>query len=406
MQPTRPVLTIFYHFDPWGRGIGGIDTLIRSQIKYAPREFDVRVVGAGGAGDKAGEWCHRDLHGREIRFLPLFIQQEANARRRVPNTLRYAFHLARRNPSRFDLASDFMHFHRVEPTLLARRWPGEKTLFIHLDIEQQLAVGVERNESRWRRFPAVYLALERASIGQFHQILSCNTSSIRFHQHLYPRLAGRFHFIRNCVDTEVHYPLDTAARERERQVLASNMGLHPDTRFILSAGRLEPVKDPLLLLRAFSQLNRPGTHLLIAGAGSMESVIRRQVSVLSLRARSTLLGALPPDRLANLQRVCSVLVLTSAYEGLPMVLLEALACGTPVVTTPSGECANVVGRGAGIVTRDCSEVSIVSALRRVLDDPREYPASTCTETASPFTASTVIRELFDEMLIRWRPRQC
>jgi glycosyltransferase involved in cell wall biosynthesis len=395
----KPVLTIFFHFDPWGDGIGGIHTLIRSHVKYAPDEFEVRVVGAGGASDTPGAWRIAELHGREIRFMPLYIERKIDTQARIPDTMKYAFHLAGR-----DLASDFMHFHRIEPTMLTWRWPGEKTLFIHLDIEKQLRTEPQRNESRWRRFPHLYLALERLLIGQFHQVLSCNSSSLRFHRERYPRLASRFRFIRNCIDTDIHYPLDPATRQDRRRMFARSMGLHADTRFVLFAGRLEPMKDPLLLLRAFAALNRASTHLLIAGAGSLQEEIRQEITRLNLHQHVSLLGGVAPDQLANLQRVSAVLLLTSAYEGLPMVLLEALACGTPVVTTPSGESADILSPGTGIVSKDFRADSIAEVLRRVLDDPEGYASPNCAQAAKPYSARAVLADLFDEMLARWATR--
>jgi glycosyltransferase involved in cell wall biosynthesis len=57
-----------------------------------------------------------------------------------------------------------------------------------------------------------------------------------------------------------------------------------------------------------------------------------------------MLGSVRQAELAELHRICNAFVLTSAYEGLPLVALEALACGTPVVTTRCGETPNLLSR--------------------------------------------------------------
>jgi glycosyltransferase involved in cell wall biosynthesis len=165
------------------------------------------------------------------------------------------------------------------------------------------------------------------------------------------------------------------------------------------------MKDPETLLRAFAMLECPRAHLLIAGDGSLRNAMERLVTELDLASRVTMLGALPLHDLAELQRISSVLVLTSAYEGLPLVVLETLACGTPIVTTPSGDTAHVVTSASGIVTEGFEAESIVAALDAVLASPDRFPAAACVEAARPFSADAVVAEVFDEMLHRWRRQQ-
>src|SRR3712207_4314765 len=116
----KPVLTIFYQFNPWYATIGGIQTVISLFIKYAPSEFEVRLVGNGNdPSQPTGKWQEAELAGRAVRFLPLFTLQDDNVRSLVPTTIKYTAALIGRC-----FASDFMHFHRLEPTLAALHWRG------------------------------------------------------------------------------------------------------------------------------------------------------------------------------------------------------------------------------------------------------------------------------------------
>lgn len=391
---SRPLLTIFHHFDPWSTAsVGGIDTLIRAYVKHAPASFDLRIVGAGARSDRLGEWRTAELEGRPVRFMAVFRRSAGNVKPRIPDTLRFAAGLAGKR-----LESDFMHFHAIEPTLLTRHWGGDKTLFVHIDIERQLHTPSERNESLWRRFPRAYLALERAAIAQFDRVLSCNRAALDFHRRRYPELAGRFALIRNCVDAEVFQPLDPRGRDQTRAALAHELGVHAGTRFVLFSGRLERMKDPLLLLRAFARLNAPRTHLLIAGDGTLRGAIEQALGGLGIAGKVTLFGAVPARRLAELYRASSVLVLTSAYEGLPLTALEALACGTPVVSTPAGDIAYVVGEASGIVTQDFSAGAVSVALASVLAEPERFPVHGCVAAARANFAQDVVPEVFQRML--------
>jgi glycosyltransferase involved in cell wall biosynthesis len=394
-----PVLTIFYQFNPWNSTIGGIQTIIKYFIKYAPSEFEIRLVGTGNEPKKpTGHWYEAELDGRELMFLPLLNLEDDNVRRRVPTTLKYTAALLGRN-----YASDFMHFHRLEPTLAAVPWAGDKTLFIHNDIHQQMTSGENKKAILWRHLPQAYFALERSLVGQFSQILSCNSDSVKLYQQLYPKVADSVAYVRNPVDNEVFYPLSKEEREQRRIELAKQLRLPDTTRFILFAGRLHPQKDPLLLVRSLAALNEPDVHLLIAGAGELSSQLEAEITQLELSDRVSMLGSIDQASLANLHRLCSIFVLSSAYEGLPLVVLEALACGTPVVTTRCGETPNLLADDSGVVCEERTPTAIAAAMRRVLFNPDDYPSEACVQTAKPYGARHVISDVYSEMLKRWKP---
>ncbi|KAB8330925.1 glycosyltransferase family 4 protein [Scytonema tolypothrichoides VB-61278] len=396
----KPVLTIFYQFNPWNATIGGIQTLINTFIKYAPSEFEVKLVGTNvDPKNPVGEWQQAEFAGREIHFLPLFTLQDDNVRSLIPTTLKYTAALLGRC-----FASDFMHFHRIEPTIAALNWQGEKTLFIHNDIQTQMQARGDKKAILWRRFPAAYFALEGLLVRQFSQILSCNTDAAQLYKQRYPNLQDRIAYIKNSFDNGIFYPLREDEREIKRRELASRLGVDEQTRFILFAGRLHPQKDPILLVRAFATLNEPHIHLLIAGDGELGVEIRAEIARLGLVDKITMLGAVTQSQLAQLHRVCNVFVLSSAYEGLPLVVLEALGSGTPVVTTQCGETPKLLTADSGVVCSERTPACIADALRKVLLHPGDYPTESCVRTANPYAARSVVQQVYSEMLNRWERR--
>jgi glycosyltransferase involved in cell wall biosynthesis len=400
----KPILTIFYQFNPWHSTIGGIQTLIRYYIKYAPPEFDLRLVGTGVDRDRAlGRWHDCELEGRSLQFMPLFNVKDDDVRKLVPTSVRYTLALRGKN-----LASDFMHFHRLEPTLMTRHWPGEKTLFIHNDIHQQInSPSTDKNAILWRRFPKAYFALERYLLGQFQQILSCNSKSIELYRRQYPDWAERIQLVRNIVDDRKFYPLPPLEREQQRQDYAAQRQLPPNTRFLLFAGRLHPQKDPLLLVQAIAALNKLITkdapiHLLIAGQGELMESVRAEIQRLNLTASVSLLGAVGLQDLATLHRLSSAVVLTSVYEGLPLVVLEALASGTPIVTTNCGETPRFLQPGSGVVCPERTPAAVAEAIHQILQAPQRFPAQICLDTARPFAARTVVGQIYETMYQHWK----
>jgi glycosyltransferase involved in cell wall biosynthesis len=286
-----------------------------------------------------------------------------------------------------------MHFHRLEPTLITRNWSGHKSFFIHNDIKKQMDSARGNKAILWQRFPAAYFALEGFSLQQFECIYSCNNESTKFYQQRYPHLADRVSYLKNTVDTEIFYPL--AATEKE------------ESRKILFAGRLHPQKDPLLLIDTLARLARQETleaHLLIAGDGELSEKLRTVINNYGIEERVTMLGAIGQQQLADLHRLSSVFVLTSVFEGLPLTVLEALACGTPVVSTNCGETPKFLSADSGIICYQRTPEAIASAVEKILRDPHQYPTSACTQTAQPYEARTVVDRVYRNMLNIWEER--
>jgi glycosyltransferase involved in cell wall biosynthesis len=112
----------------------------------------------------------------------------------------------------------------------------------------------------------------------------------------------------------------------------------------LSAGRLTEAKDHVGLLRSFAKLRIefPGARLLIAGDGELQAAVRAEIGRLGLDDTVRMLG-LRRD-LPDLMRAADGLVLSSVWEGLPNVVLEALAEGLPVVATRVGGVPEILGQ--------------------------------------------------------------
>ena len=430
----KPTLTIFFQLDPCSPTIGGIQTCIKYIIKYAPAAFRIQLVGITQQSVDVGKWQTMRLHGREFRFLPLLHVADDNVRGIIPTTVKYAWALRnylRRRP----LTSDFYQFHRIEPTLFAQRLKGTKLLYIHNDIYQEVKGG-QKGGILWKRFPWLYFALERRLVGQFHRILSCNTESVSLYQRQYPEISQRVSYVRNTFDSELFYPPNDKTIARAQ--LAQQLNLPPNTRFVLFAGRLHPQKQPLLLVQAMAQLQaqfdnshenarvgrsslgqeqvsddtltsqsvsqsvrtiRP--HLIIVGKGELASQVRHEINRLKLQAHVTLLGPKPQSALADLYRACDVFALTSAYEGLARGSLEALACGTPVVTTRAVETPKFLTADSGIVCDRSTPQGIAQCWQSVLTQPDRFPAEACLRVAAPYEARQVVTALYGELFTNW-----
>jgi teichuronic acid biosynthesis glycosyltransferase TuaC len=172
---------------------------------------------------------------------------------------------------------------------------------------------------------------------------------------------NRIEILRNGVDLELFAPQDRAAARRE-------LGLDTAGPVVLSVGWLAPQKSFDLVIRAAAAL--PDTLLVIVGEGPEKAALQRLARDLQTDERVRFLGTMPQQRLATVYNAADVLVLASAREGLPNVVLEALACGTPVVATAVGGLPEIVRVGAvGRLVQERTPEAIAAALRDLLADP-------------------------------------
>jgi len=137
---------------------------------------------------------------------------------------------------------------------------------------------------------------------------------------------GRIHALRNGVDLEAFRP-PTA----DRAALRKALGVPADAPLVVSVGGLVERKGHHLTIDAVAAL--PGTNLLIAGGGQEESALNARIASLGVADRVRLTGPLPHAALADFYGAADISVLASSREGWANVLLESMACGTPVVAT-------------------------------------------------------------------------
>jgi glycosyltransferase involved in cell wall biosynthesis len=141
--------------------------------------------------------------------------------------------------------------------------------------------------------------------------------------------------------------------------------------FVLCVGTIEPRKNLTRLLEAFACVRRDGfgghALALVGSRGWHDASILRHVERLGLADAVHVLGYVSTDSLVGLYNLAEAVAFPSLYEGFGLPVVEAMACGTPVVTSPGGSLAEVAGAAAELVEPTSVE-SIAAGLRRVLAD--------------------------------------
>jgi teichuronic acid biosynthesis glycosyltransferase TuaC len=161
-------------------------------------------------------------------------------------------------------------------------------------------------------------------------------------------------------------------RLMERQEAKRQLGLDDDKRYLLYVGRLVAVKGLDLLLDAFAQLvqNQRDVELVLVGDGAERLVLAQRATTLGIRDKVHFVGAQPHERIVLWMNAGDVFCLPSHKEGLPTVLLESLACGTPVVATSVGGIPEVVADGqVGRLVHSRDPREMAACIEEVLETP-------------------------------------
>lgn len=183
-----------------------------------------------------------------------------------------------------------------------------------------------------------------------------------------PRLAEEWSFGRyaNKVRIANHHFLDF-----EAYGIHKNLGhRHELVGFV---GRLSEEKGILQFMRAIAMATRRDAKLefVIAGDGQLRDEIHQYIDKLGLGERARMTGWVPHDDLPNLLNELKLIVIPSSTEGLPGVMLEAMACGTPVLASPVGAIPDIVVDGeTGFILADNSPMCIANSISSILKSER------------------------------------
>lgn len=139
---------------------------------------------------------------------------------------------------------------------------------------------------------------------------------------------------------------------------------------ILFVGRLSYRKGLDRLLDAFAAIRSGTERLVLAGEGPLEPHLRRRIAALGLAGRCELTGFLSRSALRDRLQSAALFVSPSDYEGFPLTLLEAMACGTPVVTTRTGPLADG-SQDFPVLAVDSTSEGLAAGIEQALAHPAE-----------------------------------
>ncbi|ANH40214.1 Mannosylfructose-phosphate synthase [Nocardioides dokdonensis FR1436] len=325
---------------------GPVDHAVDVAVGLAARGLDSHVVGPAGAGATRAQQAGVVWH-------PVV----ATSKRDLPGLLRLARTLLRLRP-------DVLHLQDRRAGWLGRALApvlrSTRVVYTLHGVPDALSERVRGNLSaapRRRRDPWLYLHGERWMTRWSRACVVSPSAAVAAYAVEHVGLApARVHVVPNGVDAERFRPSTSGPGQ----------GVEPRELVVAWIGSLEPVKGLDLLVDALGRAE--GVRVLLAGDGPSREHLARRVAAAGLRDRVELLGHVgDPERV--LARA-DALLLTSLAESCPMVLLQAMASGLPVVATSVGGVPELLRheREALLVPAGDPD-AVATALSRLRDDP-------------------------------------
>ena len=397
-QKEKPITRVrsFFQIDPAGAVAGGIDSVMRGIAKWAPADIEVSIVGltTDENARPIGKWSNVLIGDRVIKYFPVGRNNLPMQRSRIPLSVRLTVGILRYYRE-VSANCDVLEFHRIEPAFAFLWDRRHKNIFIHQNMD---VLYNPQSDIGWKRWPGAYFALESKVMAQFASVFCVREEVVDAYRLRYPKIAERFRFIPTWMDPLIFHQANHEERHSIRVRLLSQYGLEPGADVLVSVGRLDQQKNPLLAVAAFAQVvnRRPTARLLMVGDGVLRKEIEQFIAQSKLDGRVILTGLKNPTEIAQILQASDLYLMSSAYEGMPISVLEAMGTGLPVVSTNVGELTRVVisGRNGRLV--DSHEpTDLANAVLEVLGQPSAPLRAASIELVSPYIPERVLGPVFD-----------
>ncbi len=225
----------------------------------------------------------------------------------------------------------------------------------------------------------VYKIMEKYAVNRADGIICVSEENRNFFLERFPHLKDITRVIPIGVDTSIFKPLN-------KELLRKKYNLNIDDNILLYVGRFSKEKRISSLFHILKKVKEtyPDTKLVLVGDGPEKPESGPDILNIGTRAK---------QEVAELMNCADVLLLCSKFEGLPTVVLEAMACGLPVVSTKVGDVPKlVVDRMTGFTAEKIEKMP--KLVKKVLENPARFK-NNCVQTADKYSWEGITKKIIN-----------
>ena len=263
--------------------------------------------------------------------------------------------------SEFDYVVDFSGYGPFWATLLLHSPDAKRSIWLHNDLASDAHREVDGRKRMLHSLTQIFTLYE-----QFDHLVSVSPTLSDINRTELAEYADGHKFISALNTVDADHILEYAKADLRAASFDEETGTvpewaeallspHDDVTTFVTVGRLSPEKNQGRLIRAFATAHaaNPQTRLVIVGSGPLEDELNSLIAELGLRGSVFLTGMQRNPHVIMAHADC--FVLSSDYEGQPMVILEALVLGLPIVTVEFASAKNALPAGSGMVVPQTDE---------------------------------------------------
>jgi glycosyltransferase involved in cell wall biosynthesis len=355
-----PKLFLVEGCDFEGFPAGGQLSMSRSLIKLFGDSL--ALVGMETGDGPVGQWRQRRIDGTSYWFFPACRRQISAARPIIPARLLFYLSLQRYQKRILSLECKYAFTQAPEALMALSPWGLESICYMFPGVENPLKISRYRLARKLCPLfdAALFRALDRVSV-----VLACADECAinRFVTTSRGRIRReRIVQISTCVDLKQFYP--ASMREAREAV-----GIPLSPTVFVTNGRIGRFKGWQLLVEAFARFQQkdPESLLVFVGDGEDRPLLETEVASRGLQASVRISGFRAPGEVSSYLNAADVVVVASFAEGWSVAMLEALACGKPIVTTPVSGADEMITPGKnGLIVRSRDPAEFAAAMEQAL----------------------------------------
>jgi glycosyltransferase involved in cell wall biosynthesis len=334
-----------------------IDNKVRSSTSNVARSAsqyfgaEMGLVGWAREGMVCGEWTELTLPWGKIPYFPV-IDEDAFLKS-YWQKMRFALKVAwfRKKIAVNNKWPIVTHLHEIIwiEMMLGEKWP---CIYIAPGLFNQYAYG--RKKILGKVFAPLFSIMQKIFLPKTAAVFAAaSRSTIASYEKTLKNV--KIHQLPTTVDLEIYKPL---SKEECRKIL----GIKKDQNLVLTfVGRFAKQKNIPFLLNVLEKLGDQDPILLLAGDGEERALIDEIINRKKLKDKIMRLGVIPSEKVAVAFGAADVITVTSREEGFSVAMLEAIACGRPIVTTPVSGADEMIVNGINGFISDHDDVDSFAA---------------------------------------------
>lgn len=367
---------MIYHLDPSHDGKGGAVRYINNLITdLLDNDIDITLIGA--------QITEQSFKHKRFNYIP--VLKGSNI------WWKYLLALLFKLPFLKLTDDTIIHIHRIEYALPFIIFYRNNPLIYTIHGGRLGTAKSEYSKFKYILIDNVYSLYEKLAFNRIDKIISVSEKTKKSFLEIHPCIINKISTIPVGVDTKQFNK--TIDKKKVRAQYSIN-----NEFVLLFVGVLGKIKNLQFLIDCFNSISTQiDTKLIIVGDGDEKSNLLNKVNELNLKGKVIFTGEINHGIVHELFSISDLFLLTSNSEGSPNVIKEALASGTPVVSTDVGDVGEVIiNKNLGIVVKGYDEKEFADAILETIHHTKNNEilvSSECIKVADEFDIANVTREI-------------